>query len=96
MPLCGSDADVWSFALLIPAILGGGRTELPLKPLSEFARPALWPNSGGSWSWTGPNDFTSTVREIDNIALTAGANVYTATFTFSGCSSTQAFTVTVN
>jgi uncharacterized repeat protein (TIGR03803 family) len=56
-----------------------------------------WPFSGGSWSWTGPNGFTSTSREIDNIALTAGANVYTATFTVSGCpSNTQAFTVTVN
>jgi glucuronoarabinoxylan endo-1,4-beta-xylanase len=53
------------------------------------------PTSGGSWSWTGPNGFTSTSREIDNIALSAGANVYTATYTNScGAKSTQAFTVT--
>ena len=34
-------ADVCSSALLIPAILGCGRTEPPLNPLSEFAGPAL-------------------------------------------------------
>jgi hypothetical protein len=54
-----------------------------------------WPTSGGSWSWTGPNNFTSTSREIDNIPLSAGANVYTVTYTVSGCSYTQAFTITV-
>ncbi len=54
------------------------------------------PSSGGSWSWTGPNGFTSTSREIDNIALSTGANVYTATYTNScGDKSTQAFTITV-
>ncbi len=53
------------------------------------------PLSGGSWSWTGPNGFTSTAREIDNIALSAGSNVYTATYTNScGARSTQAFTIT--
>src|ERR1039458_2224430 len=41
MSLHGSDADVCSSALLIPAILGCGRTEPPLNPLSEFAEPAL-------------------------------------------------------
>ena len=55
-----------------------------------------WPVSGGAWSWTGPNGFTSTAREIDNIALSVGANVYTATYTVGGASYTQAFTVTVN
>jgi beta-glucanase (GH16 family) len=53
-----------------------------------------WPISGGTWSWTGPNGFASTAREIDNIPLSAGANVYTATYTFEGASYTQAFTVT--
>ena len=54
------------------------------------------PNSGGSWAWTGPNGFTSTSREIDSIPLSAGANVYTATYTNScGAKSTQAFTITV-
>jgi hypothetical protein len=54
------------------------------------------PSSGGSWAWTGPNGFTSTSREIDGIALSTGANVYTATYTNScGGKSTQAFTITV-
>src|SRR5258708_28791279 len=39
--LCGSDADVCSSALLIPAILGCRRKEPPLIPLSEFPEPAL-------------------------------------------------------
>jgi len=55
------------------------------------------PTSGGTWAWTGSNGFTSTARQIDSIALSAGANVYTATYdNASGCKSTQAFTVTVN
>jgi hypothetical protein len=55
-----------------------------------------WPLSGGSWSWTGPNGFTSTSREIDNIALPAATDIYTATYTVSGSSYTQAFTITVD
>jgi cellulase/cellobiase CelA1 len=54
------------------------------------------PVSGGTWSWTGPNGFTSTARQINSIALSTGANVYTATYTnSSSCKSTQAFTITV-
>jgi hypothetical protein len=54
------------------------------------------PLSRGSWSWTGPNGFTSTAREIDNIALSAGANVYTATYSDSGCTYKEIFTITVS
>jgi hypothetical protein len=55
------------------------------------------PVSGGSWSWTGPNGFTSTSRQINNIPLSGGTNVFTATYTnSSGVKSTQAFTITVN
>ena len=54
------------------------------------------PVSGGSWSWIGPNSYTSTSRQINSIPLTVGADVYTATYTnTSGCKSTQAFTITV-
>jgi poly(3-hydroxybutyrate) depolymerase len=53
------------------------------------------PVTGGSWSWSGPNGFTSASREIDNIALSDGTNVYTATYTLNGCSYKQAFTITV-
>jgi hypothetical protein len=50
----------------------------------------------GTWSWSGPNGFTSATRQINAIALTTGANVYTATYTnASSCKSTEAFTITV-
>lgn len=53
------------------------------------------PISGGSWSWAGPNGFTSTAREIDSIPLKTGSNVYVATYTNScGDKSTETFTIT--
>jgi predicted lipoprotein len=53
--------------------------------------------NGGTWSWTGPNSFISTSREIDAVPLTSGTNTYTATYTnVAGVKSTQAFTITVN
>ncbi len=55
------------------------------------------PISGGTWSWSGPNSFASTSRVLNSLALPAGTNVYTATYTnTSGVNSTQAFTITVN
>jgi len=54
------------------------------------------PVSGGSWSWTGPNGYTSTSRQIDSIPLTVGTDSYVATYTnTSGCKSTETFTITV-
>jgi len=52
-----------------------------------------WP-VGGTWSWTGPNGFTSTSREIDDIALPTTTSTYTATYVTGGCTYTQTFTVT--
>lgn len=55
------------------------------------------PTTGGSWNWSGPNNFSSTTREvtISNIQ-TNQAGSYVATYTNSGgCQSTQTFTVTV-
>jgi hypothetical protein len=55
------------------------------------------PQSGGSWSWTGPPGFTSTLRQINNIPLSVGTNIYVATYTNpAGVTSTQTFTITVN
>lgn len=54
------------------------------------------PTTGGSWAWTGPNGFISTAREIDDIPLTVGTDVYVATYTnTSGVKSTETFTITV-
>jgi len=55
------------------------------------------PTSGGSWSWTGPNGYTSTSRQVNSIPLSSGVNNYVATYTnTSSCKSTQAFAVTVS
>ena len=55
------------------------------------------PTSGGSWSWTGPNGYTSTSRQINAIPLSSGGNTYVATYTnSSGCKSTETFTITVS
>jgi hypothetical protein len=54
------------------------------------------PSSGGSWSWTGPNKYTSTSRQINSIPLTVGTDSYVATYTNpGGCKSTATFTITV-
>ena len=51
----------------------------------------------GTWSWTGPNGFTSTARQINSIALSTGVNNYVATYTnTSSCKSTQTFAITVS
>ncbi|WP_333820162.1 T9SS type A sorting domain-containing protein [Ohtaekwangia sp.] len=55
------------------------------------------PVTGGSWSWSGPNNFSATTREvtISNIQSAQAGN-YVATYTnANGCRSTQTFTVTV-
>lgn len=55
------------------------------------------PVQGGSWSWSGPNNFTATTREagISNIQVNQAGN-YVATYTNSGgCQSTQTFNLTV-
>ncbi len=55
------------------------------------------PISGGSWSWSGPNGYTSSSRQINSIPLSKGTNVYVATYTNpSGVKSTETFTITAN
>jgi hypothetical protein len=50
----------------------------------------------GTWSWTGPNGYTSTSRQINNIPLSFGANVFVATYTnSSGIQTAETFTITV-
>ncbi|WP_445457052.1 family 16 glycosylhydrolase [Flavobacterium sp. HNIBRBA15423] len=56
------------------------------------------PTTGGNWSWTGPNNFSATTREItlSNVQSSNAGN-YTATFTNNcGTTSSIVFSVTVN
>jgi CSLREA domain-containing protein len=54
------------------------------------------PLTGGSWSWNGPNGYTSTSRQINSIPLPLPTNVYVATYTNpAGAKSTQTFTISV-
>jgi xyloglucan-specific exo-beta-1,4-glucanase len=55
------------------------------------------PVTGGSWGWSGPNNFSAATREagISNIQVNQAGN-YVATYTNSGgCQSAQTFNVTV-
>lgn len=55
-------------------------------------------STGGNWSWSGPNGYTASVREISltNLQTNQSGN-YVASYTNSaGCVSTQTFTLTVN
>jgi len=53
-------------------------------------------DSGEAWSWTGPNGFTATSREIDNIPLQVGTNTFVVTNTTSCvCNQTSTFTITM-
>jgi len=59
---------------------------------SDTVNLAPQPGTGGSWSWTGPNGFTSTSRALNAIALSPGTNSYVATYTNpAGVKSTQTF-----
>jgi gliding motility-associated-like protein len=51
---------------------------------------------GGTYSWSGPNGFTSTLQNPTLPATAAAAGVYTLTITFSGCTATATTTVVVN
>ncbi len=51
---------------------------------------------GGTYSWTGPNGFTSTLQNPTLPATTAAAGTYTLTTNLSGCIATATTTVVIN
>jgi hypothetical protein len=56
------------------------------------------PVSGGTWNWSGPNDFTATTREVTLSDIqTSQTGDYVVTYTNSGgCQSSGTYNVTVN
>jgi len=56
------------------------------------------PTTTTGWSWTGPNGYSATSREITLASVTASqSGTYTATYTDGNtCKATSAFTLTVN
>ncbi len=96
-PACGQGGTGTPIVPYIQSC-GGGWQQISTITVSKGSSVNLGPQplSGGSWSWTGPGGFTSTSREIDNIPLSNGTNVFTATYTNTGgVQSTLAFTITV-
>jgi len=56
------------------------------------------PTQGGSWSWSGPNNFSAATREVylSNVQSSQAGN-YVATYTNTGgCKSTQTFNISLN
>jgi gliding motility-associated-like protein len=75
----------------------GSATATNTGPYCQNATIQLNAAGGGTYSWAGPNNFTSTAQNptIPN-ATTANAGVYTLTVTNPGCVSTATTTVVVN
>jgi xyloglucan-specific exo-beta-1,4-glucanase len=70
-------------------------TNATLCPGDKF-QFAAWPVSGSTWVWTGPNGFSSSIRNPLIAAVTDNSyGTYTAAHTdANGCSSTAQFTIT--
>jgi endoglucanase len=82
-PYIQVNGGAWQQATAV-TVASGATVNLGPQPLS------------GTWSWTGPNGFVSSAREIDRIPLATGTNTYVATIASSAsCKSTLAFNITV-
>jgi len=66
--------------------------------VGENVSTGPWPNVATGWSWTGPNGFSSTLRNpaLDNMT-TSKAGVYKATYTdIKGCAASLDLTIVVS
>ena len=82
-PYLNVDAKGWQNKAIDTVCVGGSVSFGP------------WPRTGGSWSWTGPNGFTSATRSplIDPIAANQ-FGIYKATHTdANGCMASQNFNI---
>lgn len=64
-------------------------------PVCENGTISLTSTGGGTYSWTGPNAFTSTSQNPTLTATPAAAGTYTVTVSASGCSATSTTTVNI-
>lgn len=82
------------------AVNGGAFTQTATATLTAGGSVTFGPQplTGGTWSWSGPNGYTSASREITlSNVQTNQSGSYIATHTnASGCPSAQTFTLTVN
>ena len=96
----GESSETCIPANIIPYIFVNGETSTQTAYTSVVngatVKLSPEPASGGSWSWSGPNSFTSSEREVA-IADIQSSGIYTATYTdASGCvSAAQTFTMAV-
>lgn len=79
---------------------GGEWQNVSADTINEGASIVMGPHPVATtgWSWTGPDGFTATTREITLSGVTASkAGTYTATYSnATGCKSSQKYTLTVN
>jgi hypothetical protein len=83
------------------SINGGSQQQASAATMVEGNLVTLSPQAtttGGTWSWAGPNNFTSTSRELslNNIQINQAGNYVVSYTNASGCQSTQTFAITVN
>jgi beta-glucanase (GH16 family) len=80
------------------SVNGGGWQQTTSIAVSAGANITIGPQPlNGTWSWTGPNGFSSTSRSITrNNIQTNQAGTYRATYSYNGCTSTLDFNITVN
>ena len=74
----------------------GGVTDITINE-GQSIKFGPQPNSGFTWTWTGPNGFTSSLRDplVENFTADMAGN-YVATVRGTDCMSTITYTVTVN
>lgn len=81
-------------------INGGAWTQTASATLNSGGSVTFGPQplTGGTWSWSGPNGYSSSVREISfsNVQTTQSGSYVATHINSAGCASTQTFTLTVN
>ncbi|MCO5259378.1 MAG: T9SS type A sorting domain-containing protein [Crocinitomicaceae bacterium] len=81
--------------LVVPGITASISGNSPVCEKTDISLTA-YPNSMASYSWTGPNGFTSLMQSIDVVASPTSAGTYTLSINDGLCTATSTYTVVVN